>query len=145
MNFAVLTAALLVQTLPAPGSEQWEPFGPTVPGMTNAVDPASIARSGDTATIRIRSTRAAADPEGLNVAVAAFTIDCRRRTATLDGVDLYKTDGSFGRSVPGEDPQPISSNPMQRAIYERACRAAPAPTPAPATEAAPTPAPAPAN
>ncbi|HTU11988.1 MAG TPA: surface-adhesin E family protein [Allosphingosinicella sp.] len=139
MTIAVLTAVLFLQTLPAPGSAQWEPLGPPQPGMTNEVDPASVARSGDNASLRMRSTRAAADPEGMNVAVIAFTVDCRRRTATLDGVDLYRTDGSFGRSVPGDDPRPIGSDPMQRALYERACRpAAPAATPA-------SPAPAPGN
>lgn len=131
MSMIVLTAALLFQTLPTPGTAQWEQLGPPQPGMTNEVDPASIARTGDNVALRMRTTRAAADPDGMTVAVVAFTIDCRGRTATLEGVDLYKPDGSFGRSVPGDDARPIGGDPMQRALYERACRTAP-PAPAPA-------------
>jgi hypothetical protein len=123
-------AALLAQSLPAPGAAQWEPFGPPQPGMTNQVDPASIVRSGDRVSLRVRTSRAAPAPDGMSSAVAAFTIDCRARTAQLDGLDLYRADGSFGRSLPGDDAVPVSNgDPMQRALFERACRpAAPAPS-----------------
>lgn len=118
-------AVLLAQSLPAPGAAQWEPFGPPQPGMTNQVDPASIVRTGDRVSLHTRTVRAAAAPDGMNSAVAAFTIDCRARTAQLDGLDLYKADGSFGRSLPGDDAVPVSnSDPMQRALFERACRPA---------------------
>ena len=118
-------AVLLARSLPAPGAAQWEPFGPPQPGMTNQVDPASIVRSGDRVSLRTRIVRAAPAPDGMNSAVAAFTIDCRARTAQLDGLDLYKADGSFGRSLPGDDAVPVSnSDPMQRALFERACRPA---------------------
>lgn len=137
MTNPILAAALLAQTLPAPGTVQWEPLGTPQGGITNAVDPASIARTGDSVSLRLRSQRTAPDSEGMNVAVIAFTIDCRARTATLDGVDLYRPDGSFGRSVAGDDPRPVGNDPMQRALFERACR-----TPAPAAPSAPAPAPA---
>ena len=135
MTVSLLAAALLAQTLPAPGAAQWEPLGTPQGGMANAIDPASVARTGDRVAIRMRSERTAPDPDGMTVAMIAFTIDCRARTATLDGVDLYRPDGNFGRSVPGDDPRQIGNDPMQRALYERACRApaaAPAPAPAPA-------------
>jgi hypothetical protein len=119
-----MTAALLLQSMPAPGTAQWEPLGPPRDGVTSAIDPASIARSGDRATIRMRAVRTAPDPDGMTVAVIGFTIDCRARTATLEGVDLYRPDGSFGRSVSGDDPRPIGSDPEQRALLERACRPA---------------------
>ena len=118
-------AVLLAQSLPAPGAAQWEPFGPPQPGMTNQVDPASIVRNGDRVSLRTRTVRAAPAPDGMNSAVAAFTIDCRAHTAQLDGLDLYKADGSFGRSLPGDYAVPVSnSDPMQRALFERACRPA---------------------
>lgn len=139
MILSVLAAALLAQTLPAPDSAQWEPLGAPQGGMSNAVDPASIARTGDRVALRMRSQRSAPDPDGMTVAMIAFTIDCRARTATLDGVDLYRPDGSFGRSVPGDDPRPVGNDPMQRALFERACRA-PAAAPAPAPASAPAPA-----
>ena len=125
MSMNVLAIALLIQSLPAPGAAQWEPLGPPQDGTTNAIDPASIARTGDRAAFRMRSVRAVADPEGMTTAIIAFTIDCRARTATLEGVDLYRADGSFGRSVGGDDPRPIGSDPMQRALFQRVCRTAP--------------------
>lgn len=128
MIFSILTAALLVQSLPATGAAQWERFGPSQPGMTSEVDAASIARSGDRVSVRMRTVRAAPAPDGMSSAVAAFTIDCRARTAQLDGIDLYGADGAFGRSLPGDDAVAVSNeDPMQRALFERACRpAAPA-------------------
>jgi len=127
MSIGFLAAALFLQTLPAPGTAQWEPFGAPRNGVSNAVDPASVARTGDTVAIRMRSQRASADPEGNSMAVIAWTIDCRERTATLEGVALYRADGSFGRSVPGDDPRPVGNDPEQRALFERACRAPAAP------------------
>ncbi len=134
MTLSILAAALLAQSPPAPGAAQWERFGPSMPGMTNEVDAASITRTGDRVTLRMRTLRAAAAPDGMSSAVAAFTIDCRARTAQLDGVELYRADGSPGRSLPGDDAVSVSnSDPTQRALFERACRApAAAPAPAPA-------------
>ena len=117
-------AALLMQTPPMPAAPQWEPLGPAQNGLTHSVDPASIARTGDRVSIRMRTLRAAPDPNGVTSAVIAFTIDCRARTATLEGVDLFKADGSLDRSLAGDEPQPVGSDPMQRASFERACRAA---------------------
>lgn len=126
MSIPMLAAVLSIQSLPAPGTAQWEPLGPPQNGVTDAIDPASIARTGDRVAFRMRSVRAAADPDGMTTAVIAFTIDCRARTATLEDVDLYRADGSFGRSIEGDDPRPIGNDPTQRALFERACRAAPA-------------------
>ena len=137
MSIGIL-AALLLQSLPAPATAPWEPLGTPRGGVTNAVDPASIVRTGDNVAIRMRSVRAPADPEGNTTAVIGFTIDCRGRTATLEGVDLYKADGSFNRSIAGDDPRPVGSDPDQRALFERACRAPAAPAAAaPASEPAP--------
>lgn len=121
MTFPFLAAALLIQSLPAPDAAQWEPFGPPQEGMATAIDPASIARSGNEVAFLLRQVRAAPDPEGMTVAVIAYTIDCRARTATLEDVDLYRTDGSFGRSIAGDDPRPITRDPMHRALFERVC------------------------
>ena len=40
-------AALFAQSLPAPGAAQWEPLGTPQSGMSNSVDPASLARAGE--------------------------------------------------------------------------------------------------
>ncbi|HYD13185.1 MAG TPA: surface-adhesin E family protein [Allosphingosinicella sp.] len=141
MTIPILAAAVLLQAQPAPGAVQWEPLGAAHNGLTHSVDPASIARTGDRVSLRMRTLRAAPDPNGVVSAVIAFTLDCRARTATLEGVDLYKADGSLDRSLGGDEPQPVGRDPMQRALFERACRA-PAAAPAPA---APAPAPAPGN
>ena len=125
MSLFFLTA-LLAQSLPATTvAPQWERFGPALPDMTNEVDAAGIARTGDRVSLRVRTARSAPAPDGMSSAVAAFTIDCRARTAQLDGLDFYKADGSFGRSLPGDEAVPVSNgDPMQRALFERACRAA---------------------
>lgn len=117
-----MLAGLLLQSLPAPGAAQWEPIGPPLPGLTNAVDPASFVRTGDRVSFRMQTVRAEPDPEGMTIAVIALTIDCRARTGTMEGGDLYRPDGSFGRTLPGEDAQPVTDGPMPRALFERACR-----------------------
>lgn len=131
MSIALLTAALLAQSLPAPGSAQWENVGSPNAGISFALDPASIARTGDRVTFRMRTTREPADEEGVNVAIMASTMDCRARTATMNAIDLYKADGSFARSVPqssfDDDPQPVINGSPQQAILTRVC-AAPAAT-----------------
>ncbi len=130
MTLSILAAALLAQSPPAVGAAQWEAFGPSQPGMTNEVDAASIARTGDRVSLRMRTVRTSPAPDGTTSAIAAFTIDCRARTAQLDGVDFFGADGTPGRSLSGEDAVPVSNrDPMQRALFERACRA-PAAAPA---------------
>lgn len=137
MTISILAAALLAQN-PAPvaATPAWERLGPTQAGLTIEVDAASIARTGDRVALRMRTVRAAPAPDGMSSAVAGYTIDCRARTAQLEGIDFFAADGTAGRSLAGEDEavRVDNDNPMQRALFERACRApaaAPAQTPAP--------------
>ena len=126
MSFTLLTAALLFQSLPAPGSAQWEAVGTPSGGVSFALDPASIARTGDRVTFRMKATHPA-DEQGVSDAVMAFTMDCRARTATMNAIDFYKADGSFARSLPqaefDDDPQPVSHDGPQHAIMTRVCQA----------------------
>ena len=102
-------------------------IGALAPGLLPAgrsflVTDANVARTGDRVSVRMRTVRSAPTPDGMASAVVGFTIDCRARTAELQGVDLYKADGSFGRSMPGEDAVPVSNNdPMQRALFNYIC------------------------
>ena len=125
MSLAFLTA-LLVQSLPAPGPVHWESVGTPAGGVSFALDPASVARSGDRVTFRMKATHQA-DEQGVTDAVMGFTMDCRARTATMNAVDFYKADGSFARSLPeaefDDDPQPVASTGAQHDILERVCRA----------------------
>ena len=137
MTMYILAAALLAQSLPATaGAPVWERFGPPQRGMTFEVDAANLARTGDRVSLRVRTVRAAPAEDGMSSALAAFTIDCRARTAHQEGIDLYRADGSFGRSLAGDD-EPVrvsNDDPIQRALFERACRpaaAAPAAAPPP--------------
>lgn len=130
MSIGILTAALFLQSLPPPTEGRWEPLGTPHGGVTNMVDAGSIARTGDRAAIRMRAQRNAPDPDGMTTAVIAFTMDCSARTATLDGIDLYKADGTFGRSIAGDDPAPVGNDPDQRALFQRACAPAAAAPPA---------------
>jgi hypothetical protein len=127
MSVALLTAALLVQSMPAPGAAQWEDVGAPRGGTAFAVDPASIARTGDRVSFRMRTTRDEADEQGIKVAVIGYEMDCRARTAMMEAIDLYKTDGSFDHSIPSasfdDDPQPVSNDPVQQAIMTRVCQA----------------------
>lgn len=141
MTIFILAAALLAQNpAPAAAAPIWERFGPTQAAMTNEVDAASIARTGDRVSLRMRTVRAAPAPDGMSSAVAGYVIDCRARTAQLEGVDFFAADGTAGRSLAGEDEavRVDNDNPMQRALFERACRA---PVAAPAQTPAPTPPP----
>jgi hypothetical protein len=133
MTVSLFAAALLAQTAPpAAATPRWERFGPPQAGITNEVDAAGIARSGDRVSLRVRTVRAAAAEDGMSSAVAGYVIDCRARTAQLEGIDFFGADGTPGRSLAGDEPVRINNdNPMQRALFERACRA-PAAAPAPA-------------
>ena len=127
MNIFILTAAMLAQSLPAPAGAQWENVGAPRDGVTFALDPASIARTGDRVTFRMRTTRDQPDGDGVAVAVMGFTMDCRARTATMNAIDFYKADGSFARSLPSasfdDDPQPVTGDSAQQAVLTRVCQA----------------------
>lgn len=129
MSLAFL-AALLVQSLPAPGTAQWENVGTPNAGIGFALDPASIARSGNRVTFRMKATHQA-DEQGVTDAVMAFTMDCSAHTATMNAVDFYKADGSFARSLPAaefdDDPQPVANAGPQHDIMTRVCQAPAAP------------------
>ena len=122
-----LLAALLLQSMPAPDSAQWETVGTPRGGIAFAVDPASIARTGDRVTFRMRSLRDAPDEQGIRTAVIGYEMDCRNRTAAMTAIDLYKADGSFDHAIPAasfdDDPQPVSNDPQQAAVMARVCRA----------------------
>jgi hypothetical protein len=126
MMISILTAAMLAQSLPAPGSAQWENVGAPSVGISFAFDPASIARTGDRVTFRMKASHPA-DEQGVTDAVMGFTMDCRARTATMNAVDFYKADGSFARSLPAaefdDDPQPVSNQGPQHDIMTRVCAA----------------------
>jgi hypothetical protein len=122
----MLTAAMLFQSLPAPGTAHWETIGAPAGGIGFALDPASIARTGDRVTFRMKATHPA-DEQGVTDAVIGYTMDCRASTATMNAIDLYKADGSFAHSIPAaefdDDPQPVSTTGPQHDIMVRVCRA----------------------
>ena len=130
MSLAFL-AALLVQSMPAPGTVQWETVGAPRGGIAFAVDPASIARTGDRVTFRMRSLRDTPDEQGIKTAVIGYEMNCRARTAAMTAIDLYRADGSFDHAIPGasfdDDPQPVSNDPVQVAVMTRVCQAPAAP------------------
>ena len=127
MSLSLLAAALLVQSMPAPGAAQWETVGTPRDGIAFAVDPASIARTADRVTFRMRSLRDNPDEQGIRIAVIGYEMNCRARTAAMTAIDLYKADGSFDHAIPGasfdDDPQPVSNDPVQVAVMTRVCQA----------------------
>ena len=126
MSLALL-AAMLVQSMPAPANVQWETVGTPRGGIAFAVDPASIARTGDRVTFRMRSLRDTPDEQGIKIAVIGYEMNCRARTAAMTAIDLYKADGSFDHAIPStsfdDDPQPVSNDPVQVAVMTRVCQA----------------------
>lgn len=126
MSLTLLTA-LLLQSMPAPGNVQWETVGTPRGGIAFAVDPTSIARTGDRVTFRMRSLRDTPDDQGIKTAVIGYEMNCRARTAAMTAIDLYKADGSFDHAIPGasfdDDPQPVSNDPVQVAVMTRVCQA----------------------
>lgn len=125
MSLTLLTA-LLVQSLPAPGTAHWENVGAPGGGISFALDPASIARTGARVTFRMKASHPA-DEQGVTDAVMGFTMDCTAHTATMNAVDFYKADGSFARSLPqaefDDDPQPVANSGPQHDIMARVCAA----------------------
>jgi hypothetical protein len=125
MSLTLLTA-LLLQSMPAPGNVQWENVGTPRDGIAFAVDPASIARTGDRVTFRMRSLRDNPDEQGIKIAVIGYEMNCRARTAAMTAIDLYKADGGFDHAIPGasfdDDPQPVSNDPVQVAVMTRVCQ-----------------------
>lgn len=130
MTTGFLTALLLFQSLPAPTQGQWEPVGTQPGGVSFAVDAASLARTGDEATVRVRVTRDTPGADGIKTVVLRYAIDCAARESTAEAVDLYRADGSFASSPPTDGMSgPVGNDPAAQALFNRACRAA-APQPA---------------
>ncbi len=128
MFVAYLTAALL-QSLPPPADGQWEQVATQPGGISFAVDAASIARTGDDASVRVRVSRDHPGEDGIKTVILRYSMDCRAREATTEAVDLYGADGSFMASAPASalSTAPVSNDPGAQALFNRACRpAAPA-------------------
>ena len=68
MAMVTMILALALETLPAPGTIQWEAVGEDSGGRY-AIDPASMARDGDTVRFLMRANAARVEADGVNSAV----------------------------------------------------------------------------
>ena len=124
MAIETMLAAMALQLLPAPGTIAWEPAGGDESG-TYAIDPASIARDGDSVRFLLRATSARTQADGANMAVVRYLIDCRARTVAAESADFYRPDGSFAYEHHAGhgwgEPEPIGEQRVQSDVYRRVC------------------------
>jgi len=116
-------AAMLLQTLPAPNLERWVHVGSTSQG-DSAIDPQSITRTGDLATVVVRtSIHRSQTTGGPVVGVMRYAFNCRTRRGRLEVADLYRGDGTFVGSTVNEDPEePVARRSPDGEALELACR-----------------------
>lgn len=115
-----------MQILPAPGNVQWEEVN-TDPAGHNAVDPASIQRTGDTARFIMRVIFHPGRYPGIHHLVARLTYDCRAQTFTIEASDFYDENGRLvdAREIPPGERRARPMNLVQgyEAMHARICGA----------------------
>lgn len=121
MPTTFLFAALLLQSLASPTLPRWEAIT-TVNEETVAVDPRSIGRSGNRATLTMRTR--VQDPNGLIFAVMRYSYDCAANTVTREAAEMFDLNGRFlGAAGAGDPNQPITAASLHATLRDRACGA----------------------
>jgi hypothetical protein len=111
--------AMAMQALPAPTLERWEDLA--VNGQNRvAVDPQSISRTGNRATLIIRSR--AQQAAGMMTAVTRYRYDCAANLVTRESMDIYAQNGAFlGTVGVGRQNQSIPAASLQATLRNVAC------------------------
>jgi hypothetical protein len=119
MPITFLLAALALQSMPAPGMARWTPVAAEgVAGV--AVDPRSISRAGNRATLIIRTR--IEDLNGMVTAVMRYRYDCAANTVTREAGEMYDPAGAFlGAAGAGAASQPIPAASLQATLRDMAC------------------------
>src|SRR5436305_2665284 len=124
MAIWTMIAALALQTLPAAGAVRWEAAGEDQAGRY-AIDPASIARDGDIVRFLLRAEAIVAQPDGTNLALVRYEIDCRARTVAAQSADFYRRDGTFAyarrRGAGWGAAEPIGPQRSRAMVFRRVC------------------------
>ncbi|HEV7661060.1 MAG TPA: hypothetical protein VGO55_14575 [Allosphingosinicella sp.] len=129
MTIAVAAAALLLQSLPAPRSVQWEIVGE---GGTayDFIDPATVVREGDIVHYTSRLTSVLPDETGgIRIMVIRNAPNCRTGRTGFSAIDGYDAEGRLvvARQTPPADILYREDSPGPRAplVHRRVCGAAP--------------------
>ena len=111
--------AMAMQMLTAPGLDRWEVIaGNGQQGL--AVDPQSIRRTGDRATIVVRTPTG--QTSGPVIVVMRYSYDCVRNTVTREAGNFYRADGTFVGAVGvGDRNLTIPPTSIHARFRDRAC------------------------
>lgn len=125
MSPAILALALALQVLPAPASVQWEEVGTDQDGR-NAIDPASVRRSGGLVRFTMRVLfHNPASFGGTHVMTMRLVFDCERRSFGVEAADGYDGNGRLTASrevTPAEVRyQPMTAVAGHEALRARVC------------------------
>jgi hypothetical protein len=124
MALGTMIAALALSQQTALGAIAWEPAGGDQ-AATYAIDPASIARDGDTVRFVLRATAHSPLPDGTSSAVVHYRIDCRALTVAAESANFYRPDGSFAYEHHAGhgwgEPEPIGAQRVQSDVFRRVC------------------------
>jgi hypothetical protein len=93
------------------------------------VDPASVARTGNSFIMTMRRMSRADDSQGARSMIATMRFDCARRETTMLHVTLYNARGVILRDsdMGGEVAQPTAPGTNSNRLMDEYCPARPAP------------------
>ena len=119
MPITFLLAALALQSMPAPGLARWAPV--EAEGVEDvAVDPRSVSRSGNSASLIIRTR--IQDLNGIVTAIMRYRYDCAANTVIREAGEMYDPAGNFlGAAGAGDANQPIPPASLQAVLRGVAC------------------------
>jgi hypothetical protein len=108
-----------------PAGAQWEPIG-EAQGVQFALNLASVARTGDTATFQVRLD---GQPQGVaarHVMIIDSSFDCAGRSVTASGFRPFDADGRLleSREIPAAErpTERLSARvPIYAALFQRVC------------------------
>lgn len=127
----VPAALLLLQLLPAPGTQSWEPLG-LEQELAMTMAPGSLVREGETARLLVRVVIGPPDAP-TESSVIRMVVDCRRMRFGFQAGDRYGPDGRFldSRALAADEVEYFEmTDPTNRAAMSQLICGRPAPAPA---------------
>jgi hypothetical protein len=119
----IIAASLAVaaQAVSVPPSVQWEPVAADTGGRYE-ISATSVVRDGDRVHFLMRAFAARPADDGASVAILRYMMDCRRRLANVEALDIYRADGSLVESVQQPSPvAPIAEATAEAPVLQRVC------------------------
>jgi hypothetical protein len=124
MAMLTIIAAMMLQILPAAASVHWEAVAEDGTGRY-AIDPASIARDGDSVRFLLRAISPRTETDGVRSAIVRYVVNCRQRTVAAESADFYREDGTFAytheRGSGWGEPEALGPQRSQSSVFRRVC------------------------